>query len=259
MHILVTGANGELGNAMRVAADNSADHYVFTDVTQVPGVDTIFLDVTDRDAVCLLLRDMRIDAVVNCAAPGAPAFLADLLRERGGLLVQPVCETLSGVQAIRDSGCKHVVLHTSWLYGEFGQNFCRHIMQLVASESDLSMPTDLTGSPTYALDLAKAIRQVLLDYGRERTSPAYSHSGTYAYTNEGVCSLYDFARAVAEYSGSACTIHPAHSRECPHAPLLPAHAVPDNTAFRHTFGRYIPHWTEALRFCVRNMTDEFIG
>lgn len=202
MNILVTGANGQLGNEMRLVAQNSKDHYIFTDINQIEGVDTVFLDITDYSAIRAAVEQYRVQAIVNCAAytnveaaedneelaeklnATAPSHLARAMKEVNGLLVQistdyvfgkepyntPCNEEqngtptgiygltkLHGEQKIKASGCKHVILRTAWLYSEFGKNFCKTMLQLTASHSELKVVFDQTGTPTYAWDLAQAI------------------------------------------------------------------------------------------------------
>ena len=206
MNILVTGANGQLGNEMRIIARESDDHYVFTDVNQVEGVETGFLDITDLEAVRKMVAAQRVDVIVNCAAytnvdmaesneelveklnAEAPENLAKVRKETNGFLVQistdyvfgkepcnvPCQEDqqgtptgvygmskLHGEQKIQAIGCKHVIIRTAWLYSEFGKNFCKTMMNLTATNPHLKVVFDQVGTPTYALDLARAIETVL--------------------------------------------------------------------------------------------------
>ncbi|SKC41723.1 dTDP-4-dehydrorhamnose reductase [Bacteroidales bacterium WCE2004] len=263
MNILVTGANGQLGNSLRLAACQSPFRFVFTDIADASeesvamlrrlggaGVDTSTrrLDITDLEAVRALVREERIGAVVNCAAftnvdaaetqpelaerlnAQAPENLAVAMKEAGGLLVhistdyvfgkepynRPCREDqagtptgvygltkLHGEQAIRSVGCDHVILRTAWLYSEFGKNFVRTMLHLTATKPQLKVVFDQTGTPTYAGDLAAAILAILGDYSSWHSSSAsptaapYPRSGTYHYSNEGVCSWFDFTKTIA--------------------------------------------------------------
>ena len=317
MNILVTGANGQLGNEMRIVACGSNDRYIFTDINQVEGVETTFLDITDIEAVRSIVAEERVDAVVNCAAytnvdaaetneslaeklnAQAPENLAKAMEEVGGLLVQistdyvfgkepynvPCREDqkgtpsgvygltkLHGEERIVASGCKYVIIRTAWLYSEFGKNFCKTMLNLTSEESvaarvaagkpaGLKVVFDQVGTPTYALDLARAIEVILADYGRQMQNGegqrgAYSKTGVYHYSNEGVCSWYDFTKMIAEYSGqSGCDIQPCHSHEFPSPVKRPAYSVLDKTKIKEFFGVEVPYWTDSLRKCIANLKN----
>ena len=322
MNILVTGANGQLGNEMRLLAQGSTDDYIFTDVNQVEGVETIYLDITDLDAVREMVAEHQVEVIVNCAAytnvdaaesnealaeklnAEAPEYLAKAMKEVGGLLVHistdyvfggdpyntPCREAqqgaptgvygmtkLHGEQRIIATGCSHVILRTSWLYSEFGKNFCKTMMQLTATKPQLKVVFDQVGTPTYALDLAKAITAIIDDYKREvssqptsssslsssstSSSSSYSKSGLYHYSNEGVASWYDFAKMIQQIAvvldaqGSEliaqCDIQPCHSDEFPSPVTRPSYSVLDKTKIKETFGVEVPYWTDSLRQCIR--------
>lgn len=299
MNILITGANGQLGNEMRIMAQHSQDRYVFTDVNQVEGVETTFLDITDLEAVKALVAKERIEAIVNCAAytnvdaaesnealaeklnAEAPENLAKAMKEVNGLLVQistdyvfgkepynvPCKEDqqgtptgvygltkLHGEQKIIATGCKHVIIRTAWLYSEFGKNFCKTMMNLTATKPQLKVVFDQVGTPTYALDLAKAIDTVLKDYSAVRANNQYEKSGIYHYSNEGVCSWFDFTKMIAEYNGTtACDVQPCHSHEFPSPVTRPSYSVLDKTKIKETFGIQVPYWTESLKQCIANL------
>lgn len=301
MNILVTGANGQLGNEMRIIARESNDNYIFTDVNQVEGLETVFLDITDLQAVREAVKINEVDVVVNCAAytnvdaaesnealaeklnADAPENLAKAMKEVNGLLVQistdyvfgkepynvPCKEDqkgtptgvygltkLHGEQKIVAVGCKHVIIRTAWLYSEFGKNFCKTMMNLTATKPQLKVVFDQTGTPTYALDLAKAIRAILADYSSVAESESYDKAGVYHYSNEGVCSWYDFTKMIAEYNGTAsCDIQPCHSNEFPSPVTRPSYSVLDKTKIKETFGLCIPYWTESLKKCINNMNN----
>lgn len=299
MNILVTGANGQLGNEMRIVAESSNDRYIFTDVNQMEGVETLYLDITDYKSVKKTVVENLVDVVVNCAAytnvdaaessrelaeklnAEAPENLAKAIKEVNGLLIQistdyvfgkgpynvPCKENqqgmptgvygltkLHGEQRIVAIGCKYVIIRTAWLYSEFGKNFCKTMMNLTATKPQLKVVFDQTGTPTYALDLAKAIECILADYSKERTHERYSKMGVYHYSNEGVCSWYDFTKMIAEYNGtSACDIQPCHSNEFPSPVTRPSYSVLDKTKIKETFGMTISYWTESLKQCIDNL------
>ncbi len=299
MTILVTGANGQLGNCMRLLAARGGDRYIFTDVSTADGIETVPLDITDMDAVRRICAEHRVDAIVNCAAytnvdaaetdselaerlnADAPANLAEVARERGGLLVHistdyvfgkepyniPCREDqqgtptgvygltkLHGEQRIAASGCKHVIIRTAWLYSEFGRNFCKTMMHLTATRPVLSVVFDQAGTPTYAMDLAGAVMAVLDDWRGDMSGETYWNGGIYHYSNEGVCSWYDFTKMIAEYAGNAgCDVRPCHSDEFPSPVKRPSYSVLDKTKIKETFGLRIPYWTDSLKTCISNL------
>ena len=296
MNILVTGANGQLGREMRLTAKESSHHYIFTDVAPAEGLETILLDITDRNAVEQMVSEEQVGAIVNCAAwtdvdacetdsvmaakaerinALAPAILAQAMRDVNGLLVHistdyvfglepyntPCNEEqkgtptgvyghskLRGEMVIRNSGVQYIILRTSWLYSEYGRNFCRTMMKLTAEKPQVNVVFDQTGTPTYALDLAQAITTIL-----ERESWR-GNTGIYNYSNEGVCSWYGFAMTIRKMAGhEACQINPCHSNEYPSPVKRPAYSVLDKSKFKQTFHLSIPYWAESLLKCVNNL------
>lgn len=288
--ILVTGANGQLGNEMRIVSKTSSDRYIFTDVNQVEGLETTFLDITDLDSIRAMVAENQVDTIVNCAAftnvdaaesnyvlaeklnADAPENLAVAMKEVGGLLVQistdyvfgkepynvPCREDqkgtptgvygltkLHGEQKIMASGCDYVIIRTAWLYSEFGKNFCKTMLNLTATKPSLKVVFDQVGTPTYALDLAKAIAVIL-------TKPV---AGIYHFSNEGVCSWYDFTKMIQEYSGQTqCDVQPCHSNEFPSPVTRPSYSVLDKTKIKETFGVEVPYWTDSLKECIKNLS-----
>ena len=291
MNILVTGANGQLGNEMRIISKQSEDKYIFTDVNQVEGLETTYLDITDLDAVRKMVAENDVKAIVNCAAwtnvdgaeypekyelveklnASAPENLAKAMKEVDGWLVQistdyvfgkepyntPCKEDqkgtptgvygatkLLGEQKIIATGCKYIIIRTAWLYSEFGKNFCKTMLNLTATKPQLKVVFDQCGTPTYAWDLATAIIAAL-------KNPV---EGVYHYSNEGVCSWYDFTKMIAEYSGqTSCDIQPCHSDEFPSPVKRPSYSVLDKTKIKNTFGIRVPYWTESLKKCINNI------
>lgn len=292
--ILVTGANGQLGNEMRIIAKNSGDNYIFTDVNQVEGVETTYLDITDLDSVCQCVVANKVDVIVNCAAytnvdaaetngelaeklnAEAPENIAKAMKEVGGLLIQistdyvfgkepynvPCREDqegtptgiygmtkLHGEQRIQTVGCDYVIIRTAWLYSEFGKNFCKTMMNLTATKPQLKVVFDQVGTPTYAYDLAKAIEVVIEKFDG-------SQVGVYHYSNEGVCSWYDFTKMIAEYNGTTdCDIQPCHSDEFPSPVKRPSYSVLDKTKIKEIFGVEVPYWTDSLKKCINNLVS----
>lgn len=293
MNILVTGANGQLGNEMRIVSRQSADTYIFTDVTTVDGVETTILDITDAQAVRDIVKKQSIEAIINCAAytnvdkaesdydfcellnAQAPKNLAEAMKEVGGLLVHistdyvfgkepyntPCREEqkgtptgvygltkLHGEQNIIASGCNYVIIRTAWLYSEFGKNFCKTMLNLTATKPELNVVFDQVGTPTYAWDLACVIFNIVSDRKYE------NHTGIYHFSNEGVCSWFDFTKMIAEYSGLLnCKVKPCHSSEFPSPVQRPAFSVLDKTKIKETFDIEIPYWTDSLKKCIENL------
>lgn len=299
MNILVTGANGQLGNEMRIISKQTSYNYLFTDVVEAEGVETTLLDITDAEAVDKMVQEQHINCIVNCAAytnvdkaesdaalcrklnAAAPKILSEAMKKAGGLLVQistdyvfggdpyntPCREDqkgtptgvygetkLEGERYIEDTRCDYVIIRTAWLYSEFGKNFVKTMLNLTASKPALNVVFDQTGTPTYALDLAVAIEAVLNDYATEKPQNGYSKTGIYHFSNEGVCSWYDFTKVIAELAGhTECDIQPCHSNEFPSPVKRPAYSVLDKTKIKQTFGLKIPYWTDSLKVCMSNM------
>lgn len=285
MNILVTGANGQLGCCMRNAASGSADRYIFTDVAE--------LDITDRDAVARMVADNGINLIINCAAytnvdkaetdaafaeklnAEAVRNLADAIKGVDGTLIHistdyvfggdpyntPCREEqtgtptgvygrtkLHGEQAIAASGCKALIFRTAWLYSEYGKNFVKTMLNLTSTKPELKVVFDQTGTPTYAQDLADAIYNIIENRRFE------GNEGIYHYSNEGVCSWFDFTKAIASMAGNTgCDIQPCHSDEFPSPVRRPAYSVLDKTKFKHTFGLRVPYWTDSLKTCINNL------
>lgn len=147
-----------------------------------------------------------------------------------------------------------MIIRTAWLYSEYGKNFVKTMLNLTASKPALNVVFDQAGTPTYALDLAVAIEAVLNDYAAENPKNGYSKTGIYHFSNEGVCSWYDFTKVIAELAGNtACDIQPCHSNEFPSPVTRPAYSVLDKTKIKQTFGLKIPYWTDSLKVCMTNM------
>lgn len=301
MNILITGANGQLGNEMRIISKYTDYNFVFTDVTTVEGVETTILDITDIEAVRNIVKEKGIDCIINCAAytnvdkaesdvdfcrilnAVAPKNLATVMKEVNGLLVHvstdyvfggdpynvPCKEDqkgtptgvygqtkLEGEQNIKVTGCKHLIIRTAWLYSEFGKNFVKTMLNLTSTKPELKVVFDQAGTPTYAYDLAVAIKTMVDDYAKEISEENYSKTGIYHFSNEGVCSWFDFTKIIAEMAGNTgCDIQPCHSNEFPSPVKRPAYSVLDKTKIKETFGLRIPYWTESLKTCINNLKN----
>ena len=293
MNILVTGANGQLGNEMRIVTKGSKDKYIFTDVVEVEGQETTILDITNIDSIRKMVSDNDVKIIVNCAAytnvdkaetdqdfcellnAKAPENLAIAMKEVNGLLVHistdyvfggdpyntPCKEDqkgtptgvygltkLHGEQNIQKTEVNYLIFRTAWLYSEFGKNFVKTMMNLTATKPQLKVVFDQVGTPTYAYDLAVAIFDIIENRKYE------GNTGIYHYSNEGVCSWYDFTKMIAEIAGNkGCDIQPCHSDEFPSPVKRPAYSVLDKTKIKETFGITIPYWTDSLRKCVKNL------
>lgn len=307
MTILVTGANGQLGNEMRIVTKDAKDKYIFTDVCdehpesiamlqKLAGEDvdcsTVKLDITNIDAIRAMVQQHDVKVIINCAAwtnvDGAedlekyelvellnaksPENLAIAMKEVNGLLVHistdyvfgkepynsPCKEDqqgtptgvygltkLHGEQAIQRVDCNYVIIRTAWLYSEFGKNFVKTMLNLTATKPQLNVVFDQVGTPTYARDLAEVIYK-LVD-----TRKGFSNQGIYHYSNEGVCSWYDFTEIIAQYAGNkVCDIQPCHSDEFLSKVKRPSYSVLDKTKIKDTFEIKIPYWADSLKKCV---------
>lgn len=289
MNILVTGANGQLGNEMQIVSKNSKDNYIFTDVCE--GYKK--LDITDINAIREEVKANDIQCIINCAAwtnvdkaetageivetlnAKAPENLAKVMKEVGGLLVHistdyvfggdpyntPCREDqkgtptgvygltkLHGEQLIQATGVKYIILRTAWLYSEFGHNFVKTMLNLTATKPQLKVVFDQTGTPTYAGDLANAIFDIVENRKYD------GNEGIYHFSNEGVCSWYDFTKKIAELAGHTdCDIEPCHSDEFPSPVKRPAYSVLDKTKIKNTFGIKIPYWVDSLKKCEETL------
>lgn len=289
MNILVTGAGGQLGNEMQLVAKESKDSFIFTDVCE----GYTHLDITSLEDIRKMVKENDIKCIINCAAwtnvdaaetagdivetlnATAPENLAKAMKEVDGLLVHvstdyvfggdpyntPCKENqkgtptgvygltkLHGEEKIIATGVNHIILRTAWLYSEFGKNFVKTMLNLTATKPQLKVVFDQCGTPTYALDLAKAINHIVENRLFE------GNSGIYHFSNEGVCSWYDFTVKIARLAGNTeCNILPCHSNEFPSPVTRPAYSVLDKTKIKETFGINIPYWVDSLETCMRNM------
>lgn len=285
MNILVTGANGQLGSCLRDVAAGSTDNYIFTDVAE--------LDITDAAAVRKAVSDNAVNVIVNCAAytnvdkaednaafaellnATAVRNLAEVAKENDATLIHistdyvfgkepynvPCREDqkgtptgvygltkLHGEQVIAETGVKALIFRTAWLYSEYGRNFVKTMLNLTSTKPELKVVFDQTGTPTYAGDLAHALFDII------ENRRFAGNEGVYHYSNEGVCSWYDFTKMIAEYAGNtACDIQPCHSDEFPSKVVRPSYSVLDKTKFKNIFGIKVPYWTDSLRRCISNL------
>ena len=284
MNILVTGANGQLGSEMRRLGSVSPNNYIFTDVAE--------LDITDANAVIAAVKENAIGIIINCAAytnvdkaesdeataelinSTAVRNLAVAMKEAGGTLfhvstdyvfgldgntprtedmpVNPLGvygrTKLNGELAIKESGCKALIFRTAWLYSEFGNNFLKTMLRLTAEREQLNVVFDQVGTPTYAGDLALAIFSII------EAGVYEGNEGLYHFSNEGVCSWYDFAVEIAAAAGNTnCRINPCHSCEFPSPVTRPPYSVLDKTKIKNTFDIDIPHWRESMEYCIKRI------
>lgn len=284
MNILVTGANGQLGNHMRMLAPVSHHHYIFTDVEE--------LDITAEDQVSQFVETHDIQCVVNCAAytnvdkaeddeacaelinSKAVEYLAQAMKRVDGWLIhvstdyvfggnhnnvpcketEPVNPTgaygrtkLHGEEAITSVGCHHIIIRTAWLYSEFGKNFLLTMLRIQNEKEQCRVVFDQVGTPTYAGDLARAIFDIV------ESDKLEGNEGLYHFSNEGVCSWFDFATAIGKMAALDCKVEPCHSDEFPSRVVRPSFSVLDKTKIKDVFGVEVPYWTDSLQKCINNI------
>ena len=285
MNILVTGANGQLGNEMQVLARENLQHtYFFTDVQE--------LDICDEQAVYAYVSEHKIDIIVNCAAYTAvdkaednvelcdklnniaPGYLARAAQANGAAMIQvstdyvfdgtahipyteeePTCPAsvygstkLAGEQNVMDHCEKAMVIRTAWLYSIYGNNFVKTMIRLGQERDSLGVIFDQIGTPTYANDLAQAIFAAINQCVVR---------GIYHFSDEGVCSWYDFTIAIHRLAGIAsCKVKPLHTADYPAKAPRPHYSVLDKTKIKDTFGIEIPHWEESLKRCINQLRME---
>lgn len=288
MNILVTGANGQLGHEMQRVAKNSNDKYVFTDVAD--GYEK--LDITNIDAIRKAVKDYNIELVVNCAAYTnvdraeadfdtanllnniAAGNLAKVMKEADGMLIHistdyvfqgdqntPCCEDrptnplgvygktkLAGEKAIESTGCRYIIIRTAWLYSQWGKNFVKTMQSLTSSRDALKVVFDQVGTPTFAGDLADIIAYIV-------ATRQFDKTGIYHFSNEGVCSWFDFAKLICDLSGNICDIEPCYSDEFPSPVKRPHFSVLDKSKIKKTFGVKVPYWTDSLKLCIRQLAN----
>lgn len=286
MNILITGANGQLGNEMRLLSkESSKDSYCFTDVAE--------LDIIKLEDIRAFVKQNNIDIIVNCAAytnvdkaeddielcdlinNKAVENLAIVAKEHDCILVHvstdyvfsgkgnlPCTEEqvtsplgvygktkLEGEDAIRSVGCKYLIFRTAWLYSEFGNNFVKTMIRLTTEKNSLKVVFDQVGSPTYAGDLGKLIFSIIEKRQYEQ------HQGIYHFSNEGVCSWYDFAKEISFIAGTDCDIQPCHSDEFPSKVTRPTFSVLDKTKVKRDFQFEVPYWKVSLTKCINKLKN----
>lgn len=291
MNILVTGANGQLGNEMRIISKTSADKFIFTDVNQVEGLETTYLDITDLDAVRTVVKEYNVDVIVNCAAwtnvdaaedsekyelveklnAIAPENLAMAMKEVDGLLVHISTDYVFGKEPY-NTPCKEEqkgtptgVYGATKLLGEqkIMHSGCNYIIIRTAwlySEFGKNFVKTMLN-----LTATKPQLKVVFD---QVGTPTYAGdlataivevlknpvTGIYHYSNEGVTSWFDFTKMIAEIAGNQdCDIQPCHSSEFPSPVTRPSYSVLDKTKIKKTFGLTIPYWTDSLKVCIQNL------
>lgn len=280
-NILITGANGQLGSELKEICPTTENHkYYFTDTKE--------LDITQIEKIRAYCFDREIDTIINCAAYTqvdkaeddvqkanlinniGSQNLAIVCKEQDALLIHistdyvfdgkaniPYKETsptqplgvygatkLEGEKAIQQQGCHHIIIRTSWLYSSYGNNFVKTIQKLSAERETLKVVFDQVGTPTYAADLASAIKRI------SESKKTEIIEGIYHYSNEGVCSWYDFAVEINRIAKHHCDIQPCHSNEFPTKVSRPSYSVLDKTNIKNTYQIKIPHWIDALKECM---------
>lgn len=283
--VLVTGANGQLGNSIRLLAENHPGYnFLFTDV------DT--LDITNPAAVRGMIKDNQVDFVLNCAAYTAVekaeedealcrrinAFAVGVLgkaaHEAGAKMIhvstdyvfsgtsyRPYVETdvtcpvsaygrtkLAGEEILQEVCPDAVIIRTAWLYSEFGSNFVKTVLRLGKERDQLGFVFDQIGTPTYAGDLAAAILAVVTADERNAFVP-----GIYHFSNEGVCSWYDFTVKILQIAGIDCRVLPIETKDYPTKVVRPPYSVLNKKKIKTTYGITIPHWEESLRLCMEKL------
>lgn len=283
MNLLITGANGQLGNEMRVLSKQHTEYtYFFTDIEE--------LDICDEQAVDDFVSQNQIDIIVNCAAYTAvdnaednmelsaklnsiaPGYLARAAQKRGAGIIQvstdyvfdgtnhipytedePTCPAsvygstkLDGERNVIDICEKAAIVRTAWLYSTFGNNFVKTMIRLGRERDTLGVIFDQVGTPTYALDLAVAIFAMI----KKGIVP-----GIYHFSDEGVCSWYDFTKTIHRLASiTTCKVNPLHTADYPTKAARPHYSVLDKTKIKNTYGIEIPHWEESLSACIDQLT-----
>lgn len=288
MNILVTGANGQLGHEMQRVAKSSNHNYIFTDVAD--GYEK--LDITNIEDIRNMVKNNNVDIIVNCAAytnvdkaesdydtadlinNTAAGNLATAMKEAGGTLIHistdyvfqgdrntPCQEDwttnplgvygktkLAGEAAIATTGCNSIIIRTAWLYSQWGKNFVKTMQSLTATHDTLKVVFDQVGTPTFAGDLADTIAHIINTGQTNKT-------GIYHFSNEGVCSWYDFAKMICKLSGNTCDISPCYSKEFPSPVKRPHFSVLDKKKIKETFGIKVPYWTDSLEVCIKQLAE----
>ena len=284
MNILVTGAAGQLGRAMAKVAQGSDNKYYFCNAQE--------LDITDSAAVESFVQAQDVDVIVNCASytavdkaedeqeiadlvnHKAVAAMAAIAKKHGAVLIHistdyvfdgKACQAYvddaptsplnvygrtkaDAEHAVAESGCRFIILRTSWLYGVEGSNFVKRIIEKSAETPVLKVINDQIGTPTFVEDLAGLISQIIEENMLDRT-------GIYNYSNEGVCSWYDFAHEICAQVGHLCDVLPCHTDEYPRKAARPHFSVLDKSKVKKTFGIEIPHWKDSLSLCIRELEN----
>ena len=293
MNILVTGANGQLGNEMRIISKGSTDKYIFTDVNQVEGLETTYLDITDLDAVRKMVSENNIDAIVNCAAwtnvdgaenpekysiveklnATAPGNLAIAMKEVDGWLLHISTDYVFGKEPY-NTPCKEDQKGTPT--GVYGETKLLGEQKIIATGCKYMILRTAWLYSEFGKNFCKtmlnltAVKPQLKVVFDQVGTPTYAYDlataivsvlrnpveGIYHYSNEGVCSWLDFTKMIAEIAGNTmCDIQPCHSDEFPSPVKRPSYSVLDKTKIKETFGIKVPYWTDSLRVCMKNLME----
>ena len=285
MNILVIGASGQLGQELRVAAEGSAQHYTFASRSELDVTDQLairhFVQDHHIDTIINCSAYTAVDRAEDEPEEAdrinhqAVAALAALAKAQGLYLIhistdyvfagdshRPITEEetprpqsvygrtkLLGEDAIRRTGCRALILRTSWLYSTYGANFLKTMCRLMQERQELSIVFDQIGTPTYARDLARFLVSYLeQDKGTRQ-------EGTYHFSDEGVASWYDFAEAIRHHLGYSCQLHPIRSEQYPTKATRPSYSVLDKAKLKRDFGITLPHWQTSLEDCLNQLTS----
>ncbi|NQU80386.1 MAG: dTDP-4-dehydrorhamnose reductase [Bacteroidetes bacterium] len=285
-NILVTGSYGQLGNELHELADLGLPyHFIWTDA------DT--LDITDKEALKNFVKKNPIDLLINCAAYNAVdkaeeekeiaelintkavRLLAEICKENGAKYIHvstdyvfngktflpyketdtPNANSAYGISKLKgeEEALKYdnaLIIRTAWLYSSYGKNFVKTMLRLGAEKESLGVIFDQVGTPTYAFDLANAIIKIInhINDNKKDFNP-----GIYNFSNEGVCSWYDFAVSIMKSAGLSCKVLPIETKDYPLPANRPFYSVLNKNKIRSAFNIEIPHWKESLDKCIRKI------
>ena len=284
-NILLTGANGQLGSEIKALSKSYENNYFFTDREE--------LDITNQDAINTLINSHKIDTIINCAAYTAVdkaeedtinadkinhlavKYLAQAAKEKNIKLIhvstdyvfdgtnhKPYIEDdnvnpngvygktkLDGENAMQEiNPANSIIIRTSWVYSSFGANFVKTMLRLAKERKELGVIFDQVGTPTYAKDLAKTILEIIPKINNEKIE-------IYHYSNEGVCSWYDFAKTIFELSGTECQVNPIETKEYPTPATRPHYSLLNKSKIKKEYNVTIPYWKDSLNKCLRKMGE----
>jgi len=283
-HILVTGANGQLGTSLKVSSTRFDQFtYSFVDIHDI--------DLTNESQADSFFRHTKINYIINCAAftavdqaekqhgpafkvnAGIPKLLGRICRENKVYLIhlstdyvyhgksyfphhedeKPDAESVYAQSKLQGemslwNNPNAIIIRTSWLYSEYGNNFLRNMIRLATEKQELEVVFDQTGTPTYAGDLAESLLKII-----QFSENFGFKAGIYNYSNEGLCSWYDFAVEIMQLTRMNCKVKPIRTHEYPLPAKRPEYSVMDKSKIKNTFGLIIPHWKQSLSVAINNL------